>query len=377
MTIELLEQDVAAASLAAFGERVEPGSWRVEDVHYESGSPATGALLRVHGRAAGGRSWSIFVKLLQHVRHWPRLHLLPEDLRVPFGNEFQWRMELAAWDEPFAGRLPAGLRIPQLYQITDLGDDRLLVWMEDVDAFGYDVWDRDMFVRAAYVLGGLAALRGTPEILGHTGLPPGYGLRRYTENRVKHGALPTLDDDGVWRHPLVGAVVERHLRADLRRIATALPVVLDRLEALRQAVPHGDASPQNLLVPRDSPDEFVAIDISFQSPQAIGFDLGQLLIGLAHSGLLTAAALPAIHDSLVPAFVAGMAAQGVEADPADVAYGYVGSLVVRAGLTSMPFELLGAPPSEGLATLFQQRAELTRFLANLGVALIDAGSPVV
>ena len=253
---------------------------------------------------------------------------------------------MAAWNSPRGtspspADLPAGLRIPQLYQITDLGDDRLLVWMEDVDAFGYDVWTRDMFVRAAYVLGGLAALRGTPEILGHTGLPPGYGLRRYTENRVKHGALPTLDDDGVWRHPLVGAVVDRHLRADLRRIAAALPVVLDRLDALPQAVPHGDASPQNLLVPRDSPDEFVAIDISFQCPLAIGFDLGQLLIGLAHAGLLTAAALPAIHDSLVPAFVAGMAAHGVEADPADVAYGYVGSLVVRAGLTSMPFELLG------------------------------------
>lgn len=73
----------------------------------------------------------------------------------------------------------------------------------------------------------------------------------------------------------------------------------------------------------------------------------------------------------MPAFVAGMAAYGVEADPADVGYGYVGGLVARSALTSMPFEALGAPPSDELAGLFRQRAELTRFLADLGLAMID------
>ena len=87
--------------------------------------------------------------------------------------------------------------------------------------------------------------------------------------------------------------------------------------------------------------------------------------------MLTADALPTIHDRLVPAFVAGMTAHGVDTDPADVGYGYVGSLVVRSALTSMPFEMLGAPPSEDLAALFRQRAELSRFLADLGIALID------
>ena len=64
------------------------------------------------------------------------------------------------------------------------------------------------------------------------------------------------------------------------------------MDTLPQALPHGDASPQNLLVPADDPDTFVAIDVSFQNPQAVGFDLGQLLVGLTHAGLLPAAALP-------------------------------------------------------------------------------------
>lgn len=370
--MDLSQRDVRAAALVAFGEPVEPGGWHVEPVAYQSGSPATGALMRVRGRAAGGRSWSLFVKLLQHVRHWPRLHVIPEDVRDSFADGFPWRTELAAWDEPFAGRLPAGLRVPRLYQVTDLGDDRLLVWMEDIDALGDAAWHPEMFARAAYALGGLAALRGTPELLADPGLGAGPGLRVYVESRVNRWALPALADDGVWRHPLMAAAVDGRLRADLRRVAAALPAVLDRLDALPQALPHGDASPQNLLVPRDSPKEFVAIDISFQRPHAIGFDLGQLLVGLAHAGMLAAGALPAIHDSLVPAFVEGMAAYGVDADPADVGYGYIGSLVARAALTSMPFEALGAPPSDELAALFRQRAELSRFLADLGLALIES-----
>jgi hypothetical protein len=372
VTVELSEREVRAASLAAFGEPAEPGSWQVEQVAYESGSPATGALLRVHGQATGGRSWSLFVKLLQHIRHWPLLHLVPEDVRDSFADWFPWRAELAAWDEPFAGRLPAGLRVPRLYHLTELGDDRVLVWMEDIDALEDAAWSADTFVRAARALGGLAALRGTPDLLAADAFSSTPGLLVYVDSRVNQSALPALADDDLWRHPLVAGAVDDRLRADLRRIAAALPAILDRLDTLPQALPHGDASPQNLLVPRDSPKQFVAIDIGFQGPHAVGFDLGQLLVGLAHAGVLTAGDLPAIHDSLVPSFVAGMAAYGVDVDPADVTYGYVGSLVARSALTSMPFEALGAPPTDELARRFRQRAELTRYLVDLGLALIDA-----
>jgi len=46
-----------------------------------------------------------------------------------------------------------------------------------------------------------------------------------------------------------------------------VPELLDGMDALPQALPHGDASPQNLLVPADDPGTFVAIDVSFQNPR--------------------------------------------------------------------------------------------------------------
>ena len=114
----------------------------VAPVLYDSGSPATGGLWRVRGRDR-----SIFVKLIQHIRHWPKLELVPPALRDDFVARFPWRQELAVWDEPFAGHLPAGLRVPELYQLSDLGDDRTLIWMEDVDALDETQWTVTTFER--------------------------------------------------------------------------------------------------------------------------------------------------------------------------------------------------------------------------------------
>jgi hypothetical protein len=97
-----------------------------------------------------------------------------------------------------------------------------------------------------------------------------------------------------------------------------VPELLDRMDDLPQALPHGDASPQNLLV---------------------------------------------------PAFVEGLAAGGLQATPGQVDFGYMASLVVRAGFTSLPFERLDEPATPALAATFRERAALTRFIADLGLSL--------
>jgi hypothetical protein len=84
---------------------------------------------------------------------------------------------------------------------------------------------------------------------------------------------------------------------------------------LPQTYQHGDASPQNLLVPADKPDEFVMID------------------------------------------------RGVRQEA--VRYGYLGSMLARATFTALPLEAFGAQPSDELARLFDQRVRLTRALVDL------------
>jgi hypothetical protein len=354
---------------AMLGQPVELSAWTVADVPYASGSPATGGLHRVRGRTRDGLTWSIFLKVLQHPRHWPRLPSLPPDLQAFFLEDFPWRAELAAWKPDFADRLPDGLRLPTLYLVEDLGDDRLRMWMEDIATTDHP-WDLGTFRRAARVLGGLAARRSDDELIAACEVPPGQGLRRYVDSRIHGWFRPVLHDGAVWRHPLLAAAVDGRLRDDLSWLYAHTDAMLDQLDLLPQAMPHGDASPQNLLVPATAPDTFVAIDVAFSTPHAVGFDLGQLLIGLAHAGQLPAHALPPIHDALVPSYVDGYRAIGGEIDADSVMRGYVLTMMLRSGFTSLPFEALDGPVTEDLRRMANERAALTRYIVDLTIPIV-------
>jgi hypothetical protein len=132
---------------------------------------------------------------------------------------------------------------------------------------------------------------------------------------------------------------------------------------------HGDASPQNLLVPVSERDTFVVVDWTLSGLSAVGTDLGQLLVGLAHAGELSTADLPRLRGIIVDAYTEGLALEGMYVDPAAVAYGLDGDLAVRSALTTLPFERLREPVTEELTGLVERRLELTRFLVDLALAM--------
>jgi hypothetical protein len=356
-----------------------PTSARVEPVDYEIGTPSTEALLRVLGTAElhSGETvdWSVFVKKLRSVRHWPLLHLVPEPFREPFIQNMPWQLEVMVHRSDIATLLPEGLRLPTMYRVDEYDDDRATLWMEDViQAPG--CWPLGRFERAANLLGRLSARRQShlvePVFPRGDIHVSGIGLRYYTNGRVLTSAIPLLADDQTWQHPLLAEAIrstgDHGLRDELLELANRLPAVLDRLDTLPQTYQHGDASPQNLLVPKDKQDEFVVIDWGFDCPQAIGFDLGQLLVGLAHAGELAPEELPTIHPVIVSAFMEGVAAEGMTVSEDEVLYGYLGSLMARATFTALPLEQLGKTSECGIE-LFEQRVRLTRTLVNLVSAI--------
>ena len=349
---------------AAVGRPAVVTRWDAEPVPYESGSPATGTLARVRGVTAEGQSWSVFLKVLQHPRHWRLLDRVPVQVRADFLGNFPWRAELTAWEPTFSAHLPVGLRVPELYRVVELPEDRVAVWMEDI-VVSAQPWTTDRFVMAAGVLGALAANRRDPDLLAACPVPPGYGLRRYYDGAVRP-VLPWLQAHDLWGHPLLATSGGTRLRADLLELAAATPAILDRLEELPQALPHGDASPQNLLVPLTAPDTLVAIDVAFQCPLAVGFDLAQLLVGLVHAGQMPTSDLPAIHHLLAPAYEDGMNHGKRPAALADIEAGYIGSLVIRAAFTSLPFR----EPIPSLTDVYlDHRMMLTRFITDLGLQM--------
>jgi hypothetical protein len=343
---------------------------RLDQVAYPFGSPATGGLVRLVGTRIDGTPWSLFCKLVQHVRHWPMLSLIPPDVVAFFLETFPWQQELELWDDTIQATLPPGLRSPVLYRMLDLGDERIALWMENVDEIT-TAWDLTTYARAAELLGRWNARSSAPEIFAAYPAPVNAGMAAYAGNAVPDRGLAPLADDGLWGH----AWLREHgdLRARLRLLAEEIPGILDRTATMAVALPHGDASPQNLLRPADRPGTFVAIDVSFRAPHALGFDLGQLLVGGAHASLIPVSQLPAIADVILPAYVEGLAAEGVNADLEDVRYAFAGYLLIRSGFDGFLYSLLGHGVDDADARrAFDDRVGLAGFIAdyasNAGVA---------
>ena len=351
--------------------------WRVETVPYEIGTPFTEGLFRVRGIASDGEwvgPWSLFVKLVRSWRHWPMLHVMPEHIREAMLQHPGWRKEPDIYGSDLSATLPAGLAMPRVLRVHDLGDERVALWLEDVAASDAR-WDLARFRHAARLLGQLAARMTAEDALPETiARDTSEMVHDFYESRLAAYAFPLLQSDATWSHPAVAGVVDEHLRSDLLELAERLPAMIARLDRLPHAVIHGDACPQNLLIPAQADaNGFVVIDWGMACSAPVGYELAQLLIGLAHSGELTVEELPAVHDAILDAYIDGLADEGHAVNPSDVRYGFDAGLVLRSAFTALPLEQLAGPDSDALAALIAQRVRLTRYLVDLGLTLSDGG----
>ena len=274
--------------------------------------------------------------------------------------------------------LPPGMRAPVLHHVRHADADHVALWWEYVSQRP-GPWRLPDYQRAARLLGRLAARRRAgaavnellPERCRST--PPGGALRGFVERRVMQSALPALQAGQIWNHPVAAAALRRAadpaLPADLLALGARIRPIPDMLDRLPQTYAHGDASPQNLLLPVHEPDAVVVIDWGFGSLLPVGFDLGQLLVGLAHAGQAVPSDLAGIDAAIFPAYLDGLRAESYQAEPGQVRAGYIGSLVARSALCSLPLELLGGPPGEEAEELFRQRLQLTRVLVDMATEI--------
>lgn len=376
------ERLTAIGRAAAGRDDVSVRSVSYAEVGYPTQTIATEALVRARlelvtpdGAALEAR---VFVKELRSPEHWPMLGLVPPELRADFLEGFPWRLEIAAYAGPLCDQLPPGMRLPALYAVEELGSGRAAMWLEDVQQPTDVQWDTARFARAAHLLGRMSGRRryGAVAPILETATrfaAPNSALRYLTEGRIKNVFLPAILGDDLWTHPTVTAALasvgDSELIADLRGWTTRVDQLLEYCDTLPMAYAHGDASPQNLLVPAEDPDGFVAIDFGLDCPLPVGHDLGQLLVGLCHAGSLPVDRLPEISSVILAAHAGGLAEEGHRATIDQIRGGYLAGLVLRSAFSAIPLETLAGPPTEELVALWAQRLRMTRTL----LALADDG----
>jgi hypothetical protein len=330
-------------------------------VDYPHDSPTTGGLGRIRGDG-----WSAFCKVVHAPRHWARWPSLPPAARETLlVASSRWRQEADLYQSHLGRALPAGMRLPAVHGVVDLGDDRVLLVLEDVDA-DPSPWDAERFASAARLLGRLQVRMTRRGPFVASPQQPSELIQQMYRSRLVPVALPMLAVDAIWRHPLLA---DQHwLRADLAELARRLPGLIDAASALPQLQAHGDATPHNLLVPADRPDTFVVVDWAMANLGAVGDDLGQLLVGLAHDGVLDAADLPSLHDLLAREYTAGLADEDYVVGEQLVRAGMDAGLAVRSAFTALPIERLGETVTDELAEHVHRRVALTRYLVDVGLA---------
>ncbi|KAA0024687.1 hypothetical protein [Antrihabitans cavernicola] len=110
------------------------------------------------------------------------------------------------------------------------------------------------------------------------------------------------------------------------------------------------------------------IDWGFGTLLPVGFDLGQLLIGLAHAGELDPDRIADIDAVILPAYLDGVNDEGYDVDPTAVRFGYIGGMTVRSAVCALPIELLDNPDDSTL-DLMPERLRLTRVLVDMAQSL--------
>ena len=332
---------------------------------YDRPAITTAGRYLVTGSARTGtgevRAFCFFVKVIHAYQRSPLRFAVPEHLRAQAAALIPWRTEADLYRSDLRDRLPGGLTIPRTAAVRDLDQDSAALWLEKVPARRV-VWDARRHARAAYLLGRLAASRAVAPLA--TAVHGARTPRIYADAWLAHIALPALTGADVWAHPLVRDAFDARLRRRLLTAADALPALLDELDDAPAATAHGDACTANLLVAGDR-DGLVMVDLGFCGRAPLGTDLGQLILGEVQTGQRPAADLPGLEAASLPAYVAGVNAEGGTADPARIRRIHATLMTVFSALPSIPIEHLDDEPTPQLRRLFHSRAAIARFVLDL------------
>jgi hypothetical protein len=307
------------------------------------------------------RAFCFFVKVIHAYHRSPLRFAVPAHLRARAAALIPWHTEADLYRSDLRDRLPHGLTLPRAAAVRDLDADSAALWLEHVPTRRV-ACDARRHARAAYLLGRLAASRAVAPLA--TAVHGTRTPRVYADTWLSHVVLPALTGNDVWAHPLVRGAFDPRLRRRMLTAADALPALLDELDDAPAATAHGDACTANLLAAVDH-DALVMVDLGFCGTAPLGTDLGQLIVGEVQAGQRSAADLPGLAAACLPAYVAGIRAEGGTADPARVRRTHATLLTVFSALGSVPVEHLDDEPTPRLRQLFHGRAAIARFALDL------------
>jgi phosphotransferase family enzyme len=333
-------------------------------VEHRISAPTTASLtaVAIDARDREPLTLGLVAKVLQSAGRGLPPQMPPED-RERLDATIPWRLEWEVYTGDTARRMPPGMRLPRLHAAVEHPDHRISLLLEHVDPLETP-WTPADLDRAATGLGRLTVRRAGQELRTR---PDITFIADLVANAMHRWAIPLLRGPDLWANPAFAQPSVAALRGDLLDLAERVDDLLASLAAVPCLNTHGDPTPMNLLRPRAAPEEFVLIDWGTAGLGPVGWDVVPLVFGPAENGTAAPDDLADRLAAAVPAFVAGLAAEGLDLPEADVLAAVRTCALLRYPLTSLPLSevVSGDPVTAELLAYARRKAAFIRAVLDL------------
>jgi hypothetical protein len=315
---------VAEASGQADPQRL---NWTVEPIDHANLIDTTGGLFHVHGHPRDSDApadWSCVVKVVQQSEI--------SECDAP-DSWCYWRREAAFYSSDLPASLPAALRAPECYAVTERSAS-CWVWLERVADDLVEVWQLDDYHRVAVAAGesaGAHLARGRPP--SRPWLVPGFARSVLAEGGLWSGFMSRESTESAWSAPLVQQSFDRVDNERYDSLWARRHDLLAVLERLPQMLCHNDFHRRNVLLPRDGTRSPVVVDWAFAGSGGVATDAAQLTAGTLFFCDVDIRQAQDLDDTVFDGYLEGLRRSGWDGDERLVRLGLAASIALNQGIT--------------------------------------------
>lgn len=336
MTDDLLEQlkaiDPAILTDVVRKDQRDPNlvivDWSVEPLGHEKIIDTTGGLFCFsgHGQSKEGlRTWKVVLKSIKDPKEWGQ---------NPRGWSY-WQREILGFKSGFLAGLPAGVRAPRFYQVTE-SENGAWIWMEHIQEMTGKQWSLDYFQRTARQLGISQGkyLHETP-LIDQPWLSQYFYRNVWDAEGFWSGFMNPTSKENAWQSPITQRGFDVRHKSRILQLLAEKERFFDVNDRLPQVLCHNDASRRNFMWSRSSQtgeEELIGVDWAFAGIGALGNDLGALIGTSMFFFEYSPADAETLEAAILDGYLAGLADNRVTIDARLVRLGYLISLSFWMGV---------------------------------------------
>ena len=296
--------------------------WTVEPLSHEKITATTGGLFCFSGQGKGTHGiqpWKVVLKCINNPKTWKQ---------EPRGWSY-WRREALAFKSGFLAQLPAGVRAPRFYQVTE-NENSAWLWMEHIQELTGKQWSLDDFQRTARQLGISQGkyLHKTP-LTDQPWLSQFFFRTLWEADDFWSGFMNPASEENAWQSPITQSGFDAQQKSRVLQLLAEKERFFDINDRLPQVLCHHDASRRNFMWSRSlqtGEEELIGVDWAFTGIGALGNDLGELIGTSMFFFEYSPTDAKTLEAAVLDGYLAGLADNGVTIDARLVRLGYLVSL---------------------------------------------------